>query len=141
MLRRLVYVGLREQRDGQGECTLLASEIVDLDKVAGAQFTEQVIGRLRTQGQPDLAAVTLGRTLDSTADKDQQHQWRTRALEDATAIGGLRNPADSVRKLSGAEIVGNHLQKMIDAVVDTRFICQQCSVKLRRTYGHDWREN
>ena len=80
-----------------------------------------MIARLRSSGKGDLAAVILGRSLEATADADQQHEWRRKALEDVTAIGGLRNLVESVKKFKGTAELGDKLQQTIDAMVAPRY--------------------
>ena len=88
--------------------------MVNFDGLEGPSFVEQVKARLASNSDNDLAVVTLGRSLEATADKDQQHAWRVRAMEDVTAVGGLRNPVESVKKLKGTAAMGDKLQTTID---------------------------
>ena len=74
-------------------------------------------------------ASTLGRNLEDTADADQQYAWRKRALEEATAIGGLRNPSANVKMLKGAASVEAELIKVV----------HRSGPEQDHTCGDDWR--
>ena len=121
MLRRLLYVGLYKGKDDQGEYVQLASDIVDINRLKGTDYLDQVRDWLRTSMPSDAAAVTLGRDPTDTADMDQQHAWRIRAQEDAAALGGLRNPSMSIKRLPGAAATGEKLRNWIDTAINPRY--------------------
>ena len=48
-------------------------------------------------------------------------KWKTRAIEDEKAIGGLRNPHLSIQKLKGASTASKELTRMLEEHIDANY--------------------
>ena len=96
-LKRLSYGCLRKVLVDQGHDWYdLASHGIDLDLLEGQGFMGQLRQRYSIAAEDGLATALIGRDdLDASAELTK---WKARSIEDEQAIGGLRNPRQSIKR-------------------------------------------
>ena len=92
-LKRLSYVCMRKLAEGVYD---LISDGLSLDLLDGPGIAQQLRRRFTTLGETGLATFMLGR-YEAANPGEEMMKWKTRAIEDEKAIGGLRNPHLSIR--------------------------------------------
>ena len=67
-----------------------------------------------------MATFLLGRYEEANPGEEMT-KWKTKAIEDEKAIGGLRNPHVSIRKLKGASEACKELTKILEEHIEANY--------------------
>ena len=99
----------------------VVSDAVDIHKLDAQNFEEQIRRKFESGLEPDLAAKQLSRDWSTAQEDGIQDAWRSNALENEQAIGGLRNPHLSIKKLKGDPAAMEGVCALIDEHVSANF--------------------
>ena len=121
-LKRLGYVCVLKGVDAKGNVRHdVVSDAVDINRLSTQEFEQQVRTKFESGHERDLAAVHLSKDGTTVSDEASQEAWRIKAAEDEKAIGGLRNPHLSIKKLKGDLTTVDKLGKLIDEHVTANY--------------------
>ena len=98
----------------------LISDGLSLDLLDGPGIAQQLRRRFTTLGETGLATFMLGR-YEAANPGEEMTKWKTRAIEDEKAIGGLRNPHLSIRKLKGSSAACKELTRMLEEHIEANY--------------------
>ena len=110
-LRNYKYARVAEV---QGETWLISQEVQDTELTTEG-ICKQAIDRMRSA--EDNQALAMIDDLGCMISDEQETRRQKRSLEDKAALGGLRNPHESVRRLAGATACGDRIRGVIDAAI------------------------